>query len=201
MLVFRRPSRAIFSSARRSVDGRIAAAWLCGLIAILGSPGLGADSAKPATAPDPFAPCDERVRAEPDDDGGYLCFYEAGLAARALPAADARLARAGRGPIGTAWAKLVRGHVAVLADEERALALYREAADDFARLHLPQGEVRARANLRNILQRRGETGAAAEQAARALALAEKANDPDLLTLALIVEANQLMESGGDLGRA
>lgn len=195
------PSQAISPGTRRSGGGRIATGWLLGFVAIFGSPDFAAGAGRSAPAPDPFAACEERVRVAPNDDGSYLCFYDAGAAADSFPQADARLARAGRGPIGTAWAKLVRGHIAVLSDEERAFALYHDAADDFARLQLPQGEVRARANLRNILQRRGEPAAAAEQAARALALAERANDPNLLTLALIVEANQLMESGGDLGRA
>lgn len=198
MIVSPRPSRAIRSAVR---GGRLAAGLLAGLAAVLGPGSLGAGAEGTAPALDPFAACEEKVRAAPEADGSYLCFYEAGAAAKRLDQADARLARAGRGPIGTAWAKLVRGHIATLSDDERALAFYREAAHDFARLRLPQGEVRARANLRNILQRRGETAAAAEQAARAVALAERADDPDLLTLALIVEANQLMQSGGDLGRA
>ncbi|HEV7667624.1 MAG TPA: CHAT domain-containing protein [Thermoanaerobaculia bacterium] len=201
MLVSSRPSQAISSGSRLGRRGWLAVGLLIGFVAILNSSNLDAGAGKTAPAPDPFAACEERVRAEPDADGSYLCFYEAGAAAERFAEADARLARAGREPIGMAWAKLVRGHIAVLSNEERALALYRDAAKDFARLRLPQGEVRARANLRNILQRRGETAAAAEQAARAVALAEGANDPDLLTLALIVEANQLMESGGDLGHA
>jgi CHAT domain-containing protein/tetratricopeptide (TPR) repeat protein len=198
MLVSLEASRAISPGVR---GGRLAVGLLIGWVAILDPSNLDAGATRTAPAPDPFAACEERVRTEPEADGSYLCFYEAGAATERFAEADARLARAGRGPIGMAWAKLVRGHIAVLSDEERALALYREAAKDFAGLHLPQGEVRARANLRNILQRRGETAAAADQAARAVALAERANDPDLLTLALIVEANQLMESGGDLGRA
>ncbi len=171
------------------------------VLALLGPTALRAGSARPAPEPDPFATCDAQVRAAPDQDRSYLCFYEAGFAANRLAAADARLVRAGRGPQGAAWVELVRGHIALAADEDAALAFYRSAAADFARLGLPQGEVRARANLRNILQRRGETAAAAAEAARALAVADRANDPDLLTLALILEANQLMESGGDLGRA
>ncbi len=198
MLVSHEASRAISPGVR---GGRLAIGLVIGFAAILDPSNLGAGAGRTAPAPDPFAACEERVRAEPETDGSYLCFYEAGAATERFTEADARLARAGRGPIGMAWAKLVRGHIAVLSDEERALALYRDAAKDFARLRLPQGEVRARANLRNVLQRRGETAAAAEQAARAVALAERANDPDLLTLALIVEANQLMESGGDLGHA
>ena len=198
MLVSLEASRAISSGVR---GGRLAVGLLIGFVALLDPSKLGAGAGRTAPAPDPFTACEERVRADPDADGSYLCFYEAGAATERFAEADARLARAGRGPVGMAWAKLVRGHIAVLSDEERALALYRDAAKDFARLRLPQGEVRARANLRNVLQRRGETAAAAEQAARAVALAERANDPDLLTLALIVEANQLMESGGDLGHA
>ena len=198
MFVLKGRSRAIPSAVP---GGRLGVGLLFGLAALLDPGGLVAGAAGAAPAPDPFAACEEKVRAAPDADGSYLCFYEAGAAAKRFAEADARLARAGRGQVGIAWAKLVRGHIAGLSDDERALALYRDAAQDFARLRLPQGEVRARANLRTILQRRGETAAAAEQAARAVALAERANDPDLLTLALIVEANQLMQSGGDLGRA
>ncbi len=154
-----------------------------------------------AQSTDPFAPCEEKIRTAPDDDRSYLCFYETGLAENRLAEADGRLARIGGSGRAAAWAQLVRGHVALGENEESALAHYRAAAAEFARIGPPQGEVKARANLRNILQRRGESTAAAAEASRALAVAERANDPDLLTLALVLEATQLMESGGDLGRA
>ncbi len=171
------------------------------IVAITGPARLGAIAAESNSERNPFAACEEQVRTAPSEDRSYLCFYEVGLAANRLPEADALLARAGRGPIGSAWAGFVRGHIAQSTNEEAAIALYRGAAADFSRLDLPKGEFKARANLRTVLVRRGKTVAAAAEAALALAVAERANDPDLLTLALILEATQLMESGGDLGRA
>ncbi|MEP7011799.1 MAG: CHAT domain-containing tetratricopeptide repeat protein [Acidobacteriota bacterium] len=163
--------------------------------------------ATPGEAADSFVACDDRVRAAPNEDRSYLCFDEVARSENRFKEADARLARIGLlapGPRGLAWALLVRGHIASddpQGKEEEALAFYRAAAVELARLKMPQGEVKARANLRNILSRRGEMAEAARQASLALAAAETTKDPDLLGLALILEANQLMESGGDLGRA
>ncbi|HXU30047.1 MAG TPA: CHAT domain-containing protein [Thermoanaerobaculia bacterium] len=207
MLPAGEPFRAVRAGAATPRAGPAAWFSILGFLALSFAFPTGGTAATP---PDPFAPCAEQVRAAPEKDGSYLCFYDAGSAEGRFAEADALLERLGRversgpGPIGAAWVRLVRGYIALDAlgqDEDRALLLFREAAARFSRLAVPAGEVKARANLRNILSRRGETAAAAEETARALAAAERSKDPDLLAFALILEAHQLMEVGGDLGRA
>ncbi len=167
-------------------------------------------SAAESDAKDPFAPCDAQVRSHPSEGESYRCFYTLGLATRRFGEAKLRLSRLARGApenTGNAWAILALGHVATIAEPAQANALYREAAESFARLARskppPQnavlGEVQARYNLQVRLRREGQDEEASAELALALSVAEAGNDPLALGLALL--ADGIDHKGGDLGRA
>jgi CHAT domain-containing protein/tetratricopeptide (TPR) repeat protein len=130
-----------------------------------------------------------------------MCLYTAGMRDDRLPEARARLQRLGAGQADQPWPTLVLALTVFQADEGRALALYEIAAGGFARVRDAEGEVLARHNLRNILQRRGDFAAADRQVEQALEAAEASGQPLPLARAAVLEASHELRAGGDVGQA
>ncbi len=177
------------------VVGLTFAAALTSLAAWVSTPPVSQPSAD-----SPFEAC-EPSAGEPWTQERLLCLYRAGIRHDKLPEARARLERLGAGRAEHPWPSLVLGYATQQQDERRALALYEIAASGFARSRDAEGEVLARHNLRNIYHRLGESGAAARQVARALEAAEASKQPLTISRAAVLEANDVIETGGDIGRA
>jgi tetratricopeptide (TPR) repeat protein len=155
----------------------------------------------PADASPPFARCLAEFAERPHAYASANCFFLVAQqekrwdeAARLLD-----LLRAKRPD--NDWLTLARGNLEYSRDPDRALALYRQAADGFARTRLAEGEVTARHNLRLILYRRGRLGEAGAEVERALAAAQASGDPLTLARAWSLEATHLTDTGGDLSTA
>ncbi len=130
-----------------------------------------------------------------------LCLYRVGLAGGVLPETRSRLVELGAGRRDQPWPTLVLGYATEQQDEEGAIALYESAASGFAASLDAEGEVLARHNLRNIYHRRGRAADAARQVARALAAAGASRQPLAVARAAVLEASQILETGGDVNRA
>src|SRR5688572_24048140 len=130
-----------------------------------------------------------------------LCIYRTGMRTGTLPEARLRLERLGAGNAAQPWATMALGYAVQEQDERRALSLYEIAAGGFARARDAEGEVLARHNLRNIYQRRGDAGAAAQQVAQAIRAAEASGQPMPMARAAVLEASHEIQTGGDVGRA
>jgi tetratricopeptide (TPR) repeat protein len=154
-----------------------------------------------AARADPFATCLEQFASRPDDYASSYCFFQVaqrekrwGEAARLLDGL-----RAGHPDNG--WLTLARGNVEWTRDVGRAETFYREAAARFAEQGRAEGEVLARTNLRTMLYRKGRLPEAGREVERALEVAERSGQDLVLARALVLEAQHLTDSGGDLGRA
>jgi CHAT domain-containing protein len=95
----------------------------------------------------------------------------------------------------------VLAHATFDHDETAGLALYERAAEGFVRSAEARGEVIARQNLRNMYRLRGEFDAARRQVERAVAVAEASAEPMTIARASVMQADQMMETGGDIGHA
>jgi tetratricopeptide (TPR) repeat protein len=149
----------------------------------------------------PFESCEEAFRAEPDVYESSYCFYLVAQQERLWDEAGERLDRLRSVHPGNYWLTLARGGVEWTRDLDLAESLFREAAAGFEAQGKPGGEVQARRSLRTILFRRGRVDEAGEEVRRAMEVAEKSDDPLVLSQALTLEATHLTDTGRDLGRA
>jgi CHAT domain-containing protein len=172
--------------------------------ALLAMAWTAAGSVAPAVAghvqPSPFEACSASAE-RPQTQVHVLCLYRVAVREQRLPELRERLVVLGAGSDAHPWPTLVLGYATQEADEPRALALYEAAARGFVRLADAEGEVLARHNLRNLHYRRGAADAAANHVARALASAEASGQPLVIARASVLEANHLVQTGGDMGRA
>ena len=163
---------------------------------------LALTSATGAQSPEPLAACERRLAEERDGYDVHLCFFRAARVPELAAAARERLEALRRKAPTSGWPTLFLGHLAFAdQDHDRALELYRGAADDFQARGEARGEVLARTNLRRLLHLRGLTLEAAEQVELASRAAEGSDDSRALARAWVMEANHKLETGGDLGRA
>ena len=153
----------------------------------------GADAARD------FADCEARFAVTPDDEASSECFYLLGFNTPLASEAESRmrhhLARHSKNP----WLPLYLGHL-LLREPERAEPMYRRAADACAARHIPRCEVLARANLQRILDDRGNTEEAGDQAERAEQVAEGSKNAELIARSKMVQARHLFLLGKDLER-
>lgn len=180
---------AVVTAAGAAADGAAPARAAASVNAAAASPG--AD----------FAACEAGVRAQPDVYEPYACFYAAARTGGRWEEAEERLVRLGEELPFDGWTTLLRGHLWLLRDEPRAVELYRQAAEAFRGHGVARGEILARHNLRNILQRRGEAVAAGVEVERVLVVARQSGEPALLAQALVIDATHRVDNGGDLARA
>jgi CHAT domain-containing protein/tetratricopeptide (TPR) repeat protein len=146
-----------------------------------------------------LAACDALFAAAPDDPASAACFYNAGKDPAVAPAARAHLERLLAASPGHPWLELNLGHLES-GSPERALTLYRAAAERFAAGHDAKGEVLARSNLQRVLMAQGRSEEAGIEAERAERVAVAAGDPELVARAKIVLARHLFTLGRDLER-
>jgi CHAT domain-containing protein len=161
---------------------------LCALVAIAGL-------AIASPAPQSLDDCEALVMQSPDDNDAYACFTNIARsrqqwddAARRL---DAHLAVRPDNPaaqLQLAWIERDRGG-------ERAEALFRDAADRFARREDASGEVHALVGLAYHLRQKGQTEAAAAESSRASVVAEGAGDPILIAWVRNQQGNEAYDRG------
>lgn len=180
----------------RGISGAFLGAVLC-LIAAL----IGADSSRGETAEDPFAACEERLRAQPEDYESSYCFYQAARQGRRWQEAATRLERSMASRPDNPWLLLALGHVHWQLDPSRAEGTYRAAADGFRRQGHIAGEVLARVNLCSFLTDQGELERAAPEVDRVIELAAASDEATVKARALILEADHLRDLGHDLETA
>ena len=96
-----------------------------------------------------------------------------------------------RSPTATSFAPAIRGA------PKRSIARRLTAS---AKIGNVEGEILARSNLRNFLFPKGRADDAARETARVAELGRSVNDPLLKARAWTLEATQVQDSGGDLGR-
>jgi CHAT domain-containing protein len=149
---------------------------------------------------DPFRECEARFTRAPDEEASSSCFFEAGRDPKTAPMAAARLERLLAAHPGHPWLSLFLGHLKT-REPDRALALYRAAANRFAADRKARGEVLARSNLQRLLVAQGRTDEAGREAEEADRVAEASGDPELVARAKIVLARHLFALGHDLERA
>jgi tetratricopeptide (TPR) repeat protein len=154
---------------------------------------------------DPFADCRRQLAAAPDDYDSSFCFftvtYQRQIWEDGIRAFDALM----RQQPDNHWLPLAFGHVhrnrLPHPDVDAAEALYRRAAEGFARRHHVEGEILARSNLRDMLVPLGRVSEATQEVARVKALGASTPDPVLRSRAWMLEATHVMDTGGDLGLA
>ncbi len=166
------------------------------VVSLIQAGGLHAEAVK-----DPFAACEELLRAQPEDYESFYCFYEAGRQQRQWRRAAARLEELIAGQPENHWPRLTLAHVYWRLDNTRAEAAYRAAAAGFRRQEQASGEILARTNLYSYLMRQGNLDRAAAEVDRVIEIAATAGDPILTARALILEADHLRDRGHDLETA
>jgi CHAT domain-containing protein/tetratricopeptide (TPR) repeat protein len=157
-------------------------------------------AASRAAVPAPLPACDARFAAEPDAETSSSCFFEAGKDPALAPAARARLQKLLAAHPGHPWLSLYLGHMKT-AEPERALALYRAAAERFTARGEARGEVLARSNLQRLLIAQGRVEEAGAEAERGERVAVASGNPELIARAKIVLARHLFTLGQDVERA
>jgi CHAT domain-containing protein len=154
-----------------------------------------------APAADPFADCEQRMTAAPDDLASSGCFYQVASAKSLRPQARERLA---------VWLQRRPGDPGLtlaLANNESDLELpeaearYRTAIAGFRERKITKGIVFASLNLANLLGRRQRAREADEVLAPAEAAASSAGDRMLVNAVRQARARLLWEEGRELGRA
>jgi CHAT domain-containing protein len=153
-----------------------------------------------ASAPT-FETCRARADESPERYESYRCFFEVAAANGEWRAASARLAALASERPHNDWIVFVRAVVSAPTDADAAERLYVEAARRFEASDNVRGEVLARANLQSLYYQSARMGSAAREVERITALAERADDAETRTRARVVEAEFLIATGGDLGRA
>jgi CHAT domain-containing protein len=129
------------------------------------------------------------------------CLYVIGRQQGLLAEAQALLRRLGAEDPDRPWPTLVLAYTMHQQDQARALQLYQLAAEGFVRAHDAEGEVIARHNLRTLYWLHGRVKEATQEVAKAVAAAEASQHRIAIARAAVLEANHLIETGGDLGRA
>jgi len=130
-----------------------------------------------------------------------LCLNRVGRQRGALDEARKRLRGLGAGEPAKPWPTLVLAHATVGENEAVGVSLYETAAQGFVRSREAAGEVVARQNLRNLYRLRGLFDAARRQVELAVAAAEASGEPLTIARASVIQAEEAMETGGDIGRA
>jgi CHAT domain-containing protein len=156
--------------------------------------------AKGQAARSPLAQC-ERPAGAAWTYQELLCLVNVGQQHHVLDQARRRLRRLGGGTIQHPWATLALAHATFEQDESRGIALYELAAAGFVRSGEAYGEVVARQNLRSMYRLRGSSEAARRQVERAVAVAEASGEPLTIARALVMQAGEAIQAGGDLGSA
>ncbi len=148
-----------------------------------------------------FAKCQESFRLRPDEPESSTCFYLAAQPGKRWEEAAALLESLKKDNPDNFWLELTLGHLDLVQGKAGAEQHYRSAADGFATTGNPSGEVLALANLRNQLQRRGQTEEAGLVVKRAVDVAASSGDSTVVARAGALEATHIIETGGDLGAA
>jgi tetratricopeptide (TPR) repeat protein len=159
-----------------------------------------AATANGQAAQSPLAQC-ERPAGATWTYQELLCLVNVGQQHHVLDQARRRLRQLGGGSIQHPWATLALAHATFEQDESRGIALYELAAAGFARSGEAYGEVVARQNLRSMYRLRGSSEAARRQVERAVAVAEASREPLTIARALVMQASEAIQAGGDLGGA
>ena len=187
----RRPS---VTFRNRSASGRCAGFALAGLLVL---PAQG----RAATASETLDSCAERITRSPYDYDAHVCVFRVAQSGDARAEAEAYLER-----LGTPLADVVRGFIIQARDETLAASLYVRGADGLERARkssggeTTEGEIAARSNLATILKRRGDVAGARRQVEIAAEATRTNSSPKVRGRALLLEANFLVDTGGDLAR-
>ncbi len=158
-----------------------------------------------SAASSPSAPsvadCEARFAAAPEADDSSYCFVEAAAAdpgrrAEAVRSTEALLRR----QPGNAWLSYFLGSL-LWQEPRRSSDLFAAAADRLAERGLPQGEVRACANLYYKLLEQDRQREAEAAVKRAVRVADASGDPLAVARARILESSFLTGRDQDLPRA
>jgi CHAT domain-containing protein/tetratricopeptide (TPR) repeat protein len=150
---------------------------------------------------DPYAGCRERFARNADDYDAAYCFYEVTFEQRLWTEGAQLFEELIAQHPQNFWLPLAYGHVYRGSDFDRAVALYRRAAESFRKAGHAEGEILARSNLRNVLFPRGRVEEATSETERVREIGASVADPVLKARAWTLEATHLQETGGDLGLA
>ncbi len=170
------------------------AVLLLGVAVLLGAAG---DRA----SPDPFAPCETRLREAPERWESARCFYEVAREENLWEEAARRIAAEGSRRPDLPWLRLAAAYVEEERDAGLAAERYREAVAAFTSrgdAGDAEGEVRARSAFAAWLAGQRQDQEAGEQLALAVRRAETAGDPGLLGEALFFQARHLWRLGARL---
>ena len=154
-----------------------------------------------AEASNRFQSCENQLAKAPGGSDAAACFVKvADTDALKAEAARRMAALLPRHPQNH-WLELYLGNIEWYRKPEHAIVLYRAAARGFADQRDPEGEVRARYNLRNLLYERDRIDEAETELKLTLHVARRSGRPQLIGQALILQATHLTQKGEDLGRA
>lgn len=188
------PAQVETTSRRNSV---LRAVLLLGVTVLLGTAGSWA-------SPDPFAPCETRLREAPERWESARCFYEVAREENLWEEAARRIAaESGRSP-DLPWLRLAAAYVEEERDAGQAAERYREAVAAFTsrrdagKAGDAEGEVRARSAFAAWLAGQRKNQEAGEQLVLAVRRAETAGNPSLLGEALFFQARHLWRQGARL---
>jgi CHAT domain-containing protein len=155
------------------------------------------------TAPleDPFAACHQAFAERPDDYASAACFSRLALDERRWPESTRVFEALIRAHPDNFWLPLAYGDAWAGRNPDRAEQLYRQAADGFRAAGHAEGELLARTALRNFLFPSGRIEEASRETERVVAIGNASDDPLLKAAAWSLHAQQIQDSGADLGRA
>jgi CHAT domain-containing protein len=148
-----------------------------------------------------FETCAERVAARLTEYEPYRCYYEVAASTGEWQTARKHLEKLAREHPQIDWIVFVRATVTAATDSAAGERLYLEAARRFEAASNVRGEVLARQNLQSMFYQSGRIGSAAQQIERIISLAERAQDPEVRMRARVSEAQFLIATGTNLGRA
>jgi CHAT domain-containing protein len=148
-----------------------------------------------------FDTCAERVAARPTEYEPYRCYFEVAASTGEWETAGKHLEKLAAERPHIDWIVFMRAVVTAATDSAASERLYLEAARRFETAGNVRGEVLARQNLQSMFYQTGRIGSAAQQIERIVALAEHAQDAEVRTRARVAEAQFLIATGTNLGRA
>lgn len=154
-----------------------------------------------ALAAPTFETCAQEVAQRPEQYESYRCYYEVASASGSWKSARRHMDALARERPKVDWVVFVRALVTSPSDKQAAEALYLEAAQRFQSAGNVRGEMLARANLQTLLYEAGRTASAAREVERVTMLGAHATDPELRIRARVVEAQFLILTNTNLGRA
>jgi tetratricopeptide (TPR) repeat protein len=150
---------------------------------------------------DPFAACRQAFAERPDDYESAACFSRLALDERRWPESTRVFEALIRAHPHNFWLPLAYGEAWAPRNPDRAERLYRQAADGFRAARHAEGELLARRTLRSFLFQSGRIEEATREIERVVAIGDASDDPLLKAAAWSLHAQQIQDSGADLGRA